>query len=166
MGLKFVGKANKDVKLILHATSLCRKNKTQLAVVLGNALQLEEQVFNEVERTNLKEADSELGILGVSRPSIPHTFFTFSVSCHYLSAKVNSNKKKIPKAKKLMMDKIKLEIGQKWLPLQKLMQQKEREDFEVPTLFPLLRAPPFQLPAGRLRTIAFVLHTAKIPLPY
>ena len=53
MGLKFVGKANKDVKLILHATSLCRKNKTQLAVVLGNALQLEEQVFNEVERTNL-----------------------------------------------------------------------------------------------------------------
>jgi hypothetical protein len=43
-----------------------RKNKSQLVIVLGNALQLEVVAFNDTERQNIREADSELAILGVS----------------------------------------------------------------------------------------------------
>jgi hypothetical protein len=43
-----------------------RKNKSQLVIVLGNALQIEVLAFNDTERQNIREADSELAILGVS----------------------------------------------------------------------------------------------------
>jgi hypothetical protein len=43
-----------------------RKNKSQLVIVLGKALQLEVVAFNDTERQNIREADSELAILGVS----------------------------------------------------------------------------------------------------